>query len=77
MKLGTNISMKIWGVLFALVAFVAGAKADNKLIIDDFDIIPGETKTISVALDNTDKISSLQFDIDLPERPLFRKKQHG
>ena len=59
--------MKIWGVLFALVAFVAGAKADNKLVIEDFDIIPGETKTISVALDNSDKISSLQFDIDLPE----------
>ena len=59
--------MKIWGVLFALVAFVAGAKADNKLVIEDFDIIPGETKTISVALDNSDRISSLQFDIDLPE----------
>ena len=66
--------MKIWGVLFALVAFVAGAKADNKLIIEDFDIIPGETKTISVALDNTDKISSLQFDIDLPEGLYFVKK---
>ena len=65
--------MKIWGVLFALVAFVAGAKADNKLIIEDFDIIPGETKTISVALDNTDKISSLQFDIDLPEGLYFVK----
>ena len=74
MKFGTNISMKIWGVLFALVAFVAGAKADNKLIIEDFDIIPGETKTISVALDNTDKISSLQFDIDLPEGLYFVKK---
>ena len=73
MKFGTNISMKIWGVLFALVAFVAGAKADNKLIIEDFDIIPGETKTISVALDNTDKISSLQFDIDLPEGLYFVK----
>lgn len=73
MKLGTNISMKIWGVLFALVAFVAGAKADNKLVIEDFDIIPGETKTISVALDNSDKISSLQFDIDLPEGLSFVK----
>lgn len=73
MKLGTNISMKIWGVLFALVAFVAGAKADNKLVIEDFDIVPGETKTISVALDNTDKISSLQFDALLPKGLSFEK----
>ena len=67
MKLATNLYMKIWSLVLVLVASIAGAKADNNLVVKDFDIVPGETKTISVSLDNSDPISSLQFDMSLPE----------
>lgn len=67
MKHRTNLMMKVWSVLLAVFAFSAYANADNKLSIEDFTIVPGEEKTISVALDNSDPISSLQLDVKLPE----------
>ena len=65
MKHRTNLMMKVWSVLLAVFAFSAYANADNKLSIEDFTIVPGEEKTISVALDNSDPISSLQLDVKL------------
>lgn len=67
MKHRTNLMMKVWSVLLAVFAFSVYANADNKLSIEDFTIVPGEEKTISVALDNSDPISSLQLDVKLPE----------
>lgn len=52
---------------FAFTCLLTDAQAENKVIIDDFNIKPGEEKTIAVNLDNDDAISALQLDIVLPQ----------
>ncbi|MGM9707561.1 MAG: dockerin type I repeat-containing protein [Prevotella sp.] len=52
-------------MLFLCSALVA--QAENKVYIDNMTVIPGEEATVSVLLDNTDNISSLQFDMTLSE----------
>lgn len=66
MKQFTNLSMRLLGLAVALMSFIT-AFADNKLSIADFNIVPGEEKTVSIVLDNTDPISSIQLDLKLPE----------
>lgn len=66
MKQFTNLSMRLLGLAVALMSFIT-AFADNKLSIADFNIVPGEEKTVSIVLDNTDPISSIQLDLILPE----------
>lgn len=70
MKINTtnNIMRSAFLFLVSLVASVA-AVADNQVRIENFSIVPGslEGATVSVVMDNTDKISSLQFDMVLPE----------
>lgn len=58
---------KFYSLLIAFLAFALGASADNKLTIEDFSIVPGQTKDVSVLLENEDLISSIQFDLTLPE----------
>ena len=50
----------------ALVA-VAASAADYRLWIDDFNINPGETKTVSLNMDNATEVTGLQTDMVLPE----------
>lgn len=52
--------------LVAAVGFCMGVSAENKVSMDNLNIKPGETKTIAVYLDNSDAMSSLQMDIELP-----------
>ena len=52
---------------FAFTCLLTDAQAENKVTIDDFNIKPGEEKTIAVYLDNDDAISALQLDIELPQ----------
>ena len=54
-------------MLLAMGCIAAFAQGTNKLYIEDFDIAPGETKTLDIILDNEDPVSSLQFDILFPE----------
>lgn len=55
-----------WALL--LMAFVSlSALADNKLYIEDFTIAAGETKEVSVLLDNSQEAREVQVDILLPE----------
>ena len=53
-------------MLLAMGCIAAFAQGNNKLYIEDFDIAPGETKTLDIILDNEDPVSSLQFDITFP-----------
>lgn len=53
-------------MLLAMGCIAAFAQGTNKLYIEDFDIAPGETKTLDIILDNEDPVSSLQFDIFFP-----------
>ena len=53
-------------MLLAVGCIAAFAQGNNKLYIEDFDIAPGETKTLDIILENEDPVSSLQFDITFP-----------
>ena len=53
-------------MLLAVGCIAAFAQGNNKLYIEDFDIAPGETKTLYIILENEDPVSSLQFDITFP-----------
>ena len=53
-------------MLLAIGCIAAFAQGNNKLYIEDFDIAPGETKTLDIILENEDPVSSLQFDITFP-----------
>ena len=53
-------------MLLAMGCIAAFAQGNNKLYIEDFDIAPGETKTLDIILENEDPVSSLQFDITFP-----------
>ena len=62
-----NIITKALFLLFAVMSVAVAKAGDNKLYIEDFTIVPGQTTTIAVQLDNEDPISSLQFDVTLPD----------
>lgn len=51
-------------LLFALV--VLSAKATDRFYIEDFTINPGETKMVSIMLDNAVEYSAFQADLYLP-----------
>ena len=53
-------------MLLAMGCIAAFAQGNNKLYIEDFDIAPGQTKTLDIILENEDPVSSLQFDITFP-----------
>ena len=59
-------SRLIMACLMAVGSF-ACALADNKVTIENFNIKPGEEKTVAVCLDNSDRITALQMDITLPD----------
>ncbi len=57
---------------FALMAlmticFLLGGKAQNKILIEPFSIAPGQTVQMPVILQNTDEVTSMQVDIQLPD----------
>ena len=54
-------------MLLAMGCIAAFAQGNNKLYIEDFDLAPGETKTLDIILANEDPVSSLQFDIYFPD----------
>ncbi len=53
-------------ILSILVA-VAASAADYRLWIDNFEIKPGETKTVNLNMDNATEVTGLQTDLVLPE----------
>lgn len=53
-------------VMLLAMGCIAAFAQGNKLYIEDFDIAPGETKTLYIILENEDPVSSLQFDITFP-----------
>lgn len=57
--------MMVAGLL--LMAGAMNVMAENVLSIGGYDILPGESKTLTVDMTNTDGIAFLQFYIDLPE----------
>ena len=54
-------------MMAALLAVTGSVFADDRLYIGDFEIQPGETKTVDVLLDNPGaEYRDLQFDLYLP-----------
>ena len=54
--------------LFAIAVVMAlGAAANDRFYIEDFTLAPGETRTVSILLDNETEYTAFQADIYLPE----------
>lgn len=49
------------------LAGVLSVLAEDQLYIEDFSIFPGETKLVSIMLDNATEYTALQADITLPD----------
>lgn len=62
---------KIFNTFMLLALGCIAVFADNKLYISDMEVVPGQEKTVEVVLDNADVISSLQFDVTLPDGLTF------
>ena len=63
-----NGFMSRFAAIAALLVFSLVALAqENVLKIADFKVIPGATATVEVVLDNPTPVSSLQFDVQMPE----------
>ena len=67
----TNNKMKTLAVCLmsfaAASAFADGNSDNNKVYVEPFSIVPGENAIVNVAMQNDSVMSSLQFDIALPE----------
>ena len=59
--------MKKTIILFAAMVAALGAAATDRFYIEDFSISPGETRTVSILLDNEAEYTAFQCDISLPE----------
>jgi len=60
--------MKKLILLLILTAAVAmPAVATDRFYIEDFEIAPGETRTVSILLDNQEEYTAFQSDIYLPD----------
>ena len=70
----TRIIRKATRLAIALCLAICNAPdalADNRLLIEGFQINPGEEKVLAVAMENTDPISSMQMDIKLPKGLIY------
>ena len=55
-------------IALAVLPLTAAAQSQTKLTVDDFTIKAGETKTLTVNLENPDMtVTLVQFDMELPE----------
>ncbi len=67
----TNNKMKTLAVCLlsfaAASAFADGNSDNNKVYVEPFSVVPGENAIVNVAMQNDSVMSSLQFDIALPE----------
>lgn len=59
--------MKKTIILFAAMVVALGATATDRFYIEDFTISQGETRTVSILLDNEAEYTAFQSDLYLPE----------
>lgn len=59
--------MKKTIILFAAMVMALGAAATDRFYIEDFTISPGETRMVSILLDNEAEYTAFQSDLYLPE----------
>ena len=52
-------------VMLLAMGCIAAFAQGNKLYIEDFDIAPGEAKTVEIKMSNENLVSSLQFDLEI------------
>ena len=64
----TSKLLKLCLMSLAMMPLAVFAQSNTKLSIEDFAIKPGETKTMTIDLDNPDmEVTLVQFDMKLPE----------
>lgn len=65
-------------IALAVLPLTAAAQSQTKLTVDDFTIKAGETKTLTVNLENPDMtVTLVQFDMELPEGLSVAKDEEG
>ncbi len=65
-------------IALAVLPLTAAAQSQTKLTVDDFTIKAGETKTLTVNLDNPDMdVTLVQFDMELSEGLSVAKDEDG
>lgn len=62
-----SILQKLLLVLISLSGAMSAAKAADRLYVDAGNFEPGETKTISVCIENGQPVLGFQFDVALPD----------
>lgn len=68
-------SKKIFLFVTLLIAMTAGAQTPLALTMEDFDIKPGETKTVYIAMQNEGyDVIAIEFKMQLPEGLSTKKK---
>ena len=78
-----NIKHYILIAAACLTVGIGSVKAQATLTMDDFYIMPGETRTVSINMSNTVPIRALQVLVDLPDnvrlvaRPTVNAKRRG
>ena len=60
-------TMKTLLAAVAVATTAMSATADDRFYIENFDIAPGETKTVSIMLDNAGDYVAFQSDVYIPE----------
>lgn len=65
-------------IALTVLPLTAAAQSQTKLTVDDFTIKAGETKTLTVNLENPDMtVTLVQFDMELPEGLSVAKDEEG
>ena len=65
-------SSRLMATVALFVASLTVMAQENILKINDFKVIPGRMATVEVVLENPTPVSSLQFDVKLPDGLTFR-----
>ena len=69
---------KTWALLFLmLLALPLASRAKDAFYIEPVNIVPGESKTITLSLDNSQVFRGFQTDIELPEGLRVVSKSNG
>lgn len=69
--------MKKTGIILLMALIQIIANAENKLYIEDFSIVAGETETVAIQLTNDVEIAAFSMEMTLPEGLSVASDEYG
>ena len=73
-KIHQTVLRGMGALMLLAIGCLSAYAGDNKVVIEDFSVAPGGIATVAVNLENEDSVSSLQFDLYLPEGLTYVKR---